>query len=232
MNIATALLGETLDRLTDGDLKNYTGSHGRTFIEQLARDLLLDPITAEKLLTARHPAVRAAIDRATALNTPKQALLDRLARCKDRGSVYDDMPKDEANFFRDMPCRLYSLRSWTKEDPSWERMEHAYLPLNQNAAPLGEEVDWHQRRGEYHRCTDQAWFFRCDPREFGMLIDKDPDQPGSRHWKQNEPPRCLYTVRDFPDVNSTKRDPEFLAAYAGRLRRLLAEAVLLGALAP
>jgi hypothetical protein len=224
-----AILNGALERLVTGDMKGEIGTGGLTFVQKLAKQMFLDPAAAAKLSAPRNPAVKAAIERASALNAPKQAIMDRLARCKDRGSVYDDVPKDEANFFRDMPRRLYSLRSWTKEDPSWERMEHAYLPLNENGIPLGEEAGW---RGCRASLGHRAWFFRCDPREFGMLIDEDPHQPDAHHWNCGEPLRCIYTVRDVPNVNSTKRDPEFLAVYAGRLRRLLAEATPGGGLSP
>jgi hypothetical protein len=51
-----AIFGETTHRLVDGDFKNLTGSHGRTYIGQLARDIFLDPKAAEKLTaTARLP---------------------------------------------------------------------------------------------------------------------------------------------------------------------------------
>jgi hypothetical protein len=220
------IYGAALDRLLDGDLKNHTGSHGRNYVEKLASQMLLDPKRAAELTAGADararglPQLKAAVDRANALNASKQALLDKLARCKDRGSVGPNGPAD--NFFRDMPYRLYSLRSWTKENPRWAEMEHAYLPLNHSEAPLGEE-DW--RGGyEYHLHANRAWFFKCDPREFGMLLDEDPGYSGLPHWNCGEPLRCLYTVRDFPDVNSIKRDREFLAVYAGRLRRLLAEA--------
>jgi hypothetical protein len=149
----SAAFGVVLDRLLDGDLKNHTGSHGRNYVEKLAYEMLLDPALAAKLTaTARMPQIKTAIERATALNRPKQALLDLAERCK---TLFAD-----ETFFRHFPSRLHPLFPWQPARAPIHPLEGVYLPLNRWGRPLGEGRDWD---GEFADYVAQAWHFNLFP---------------------------------------------------------------------
>jgi hypothetical protein len=212
-----AMYGEVITRLLDGDMKDKANENGWTFVEELARQMLLDPKAAAELTakaSARGclPAVKAAVERAAALNAPKLALLAIAERCKTwGGSLRSD--KGEPVFFRDLPHRLYRPY-WTEENPGNPRRdEHVYMPLNRHGAPFGEEGG---RRGDHDYNPAQAWHFRRDPAELGILI-KDDRSAAEWPYKRN----CLYTTKDLCGV----ADSAFLPVYRERLRRVLAEAV-------
>src|SRR3954462_2634562 len=90
-----AIFGEVITRCLDGDMKDTKNTKGRTYIEQFAYDMFLDPDKATKL-TARArlpeimPEIKASIERANAVNMSKRALLDLAARCKKRGPLERD----------------------------------------------------------------------------------------------------------------------------------------------
>jgi hypothetical protein len=120
-----------------------------------------------------------------------------------------------------LPHRLFRPY-WTEENPGNPRHdEHVYIPLNRAGVPLrlatkeqalGEAAGG--RRGDYDPA--QAWHFRRDPTEIGLLI-KDDRCGAEWPYKRN----CLYVTKDLYGV----ADSVFLPIYRKRLRRLLAEAV-------
>jgi hypothetical protein len=199
-----------ITRLLDGEYKDRTGSHGRTYVEQLAYEMLLDPKAAAKAIAIADararglPQLKAAVDRAKALNAPKQALLDRLAGCK---TLFAD-----ETFFRHFPARLHPLFPWQPARAPIHPLEGVYLPLNRWGAPLGEGRDWD---GEFADYVAQAWHFNLFPEggefdhERHALIDEGVYDIG-----------CSHHLGHYLDGHA----PAFLASYAGRLRRLLAEA--------
>jgi hypothetical protein len=76
-----AIYEEAITRLLDGDMKDEKNTNGWTYVEELARQMLLDPKTATKLIVKAStrgclPGVKASVKRAVALNGPKLALLD------------------------------------------------------------------------------------------------------------------------------------------------------------
>jgi hypothetical protein len=174
-----AIFGDVIARLLDGDMKDKKNPNGWNYVEELARQMLLDPKKAAELIakaSARDclPGIKASVERAAALNAPKLALLATAERCKTRGSIYESAAA--LNFRRDLPHRLYRLHHSTDEDPRYD--EHVYMPLNRDGAPLGEE----------------AWHFRRDPNEVGVLIDDD------LHAVCGWPPggkRYLYVTEDL-----------------------------------
>lgn len=54
-NRARAMLDRTLDRLTSGDWKSHKGSHGRTFHDQLAWEILENPLAALQWINDHTP---------------------------------------------------------------------------------------------------------------------------------------------------------------------------------
>jgi hypothetical protein len=57
---ARAIFEEVITRLLDGDFKDGTNEAGRTYLQELARQLFLSPdLAAELRDTARLPAIRA-----------------------------------------------------------------------------------------------------------------------------------------------------------------------------
>jgi hypothetical protein len=191
-----AIYGEAIARLLDGNMKDEKNPNGWTYIEQLARDMFLNPkMAAELAATARLPAIRASIERANALNAPKQAIIDRAERCKKLGGYYREGVKGPV-FYLDLPYQLHQL------DPDWHG-EHVYLPTNRNHHPIGEDRDW---CGSYDSYASRAWHFRRDPHEI------------EGGWGDGR--LYFYTSADV-----RQSDRAFLASYRDRLRRVLAEAV-------
>jgi hypothetical protein len=203
-----AIFGDVISRLLDGDLKDKPNDNGWTFVEELARQMLFNPRKAAELIAkARLPGVKASIERASALNAPKLALLATAERCKAWGGSLRPA-KGKPVFFRDLPHRLYRPY-WTEENPGNPRHdEHVYLPLSHEGVPLGGE------RGDDNPA--RAWHFKRDPAEIGVLI-KDDRCDAEWPYKRN----CLYVTKDLYGV----ADNVFLAVYRKRLRRLIAEAV-------
>jgi hypothetical protein len=143
------------------------------------------------------------------LNAPKLALLATAERCKS----WWETAKGEPVFSRDLPHRLYRPY-WTEENPGNPRRdEHVYMPLNLDGAPFGEEGG---RRGDFGYNPAQAWHFRRDPAELGILFKNDLC---SAEWPYKR--NSLYVIKDLKGV----ADSAFLAVYRERLRRVLAEAV-------
>jgi hypothetical protein len=204
---------DAIERLLDGDMKDTKNSHGWTYIEQLAKDLFERPEEAAKLTAmARLPGVKASIERAAALNAPKLAILATAERCKTWGGSLRPA-KGEPVFFRDLPHRLYRPY-WSEENPGNPRHdERVFMPLNRDGAPFGEEGG---RRGDFGYNPAQAWHFRRDPAELGILFKNDLC---SAEWPYKR--NSLYVIKDLKGV----ADSAFLAVYRKRLRRLLAEAV-------
>jgi hypothetical protein len=134
-----AIYGEVITRLLDGELKDEKNASGWTYAEQLARDMFLHPKSAAELTAKASakgclPAVKAAVERAAALNAPKLALLDHVKRIE--------------RFWTDAPYCIHRL-----EGGSW-------LPLNRSYKPLGGDPG---RYYDYEACAGQAWSFRADP---------------------------------------------------------------------
>jgi hypothetical protein len=198
-----AIYGETISRLVDGDFKTKSNSHGRTSTEQLARDIFLNPRAADKLIaTARMPQIKTALERARELNRPKDAIMVQLAKCKT-------LFADDA-FFRNFPARLHPLFDWQPSREPIHPCEGMYLPLNRWGHPLGEGPDWDGDLKEYRDTDDaivNAWHFRSD--------DDTPDEAIYDIGYG----RALALMDHYVDDHA----PAFLAAYARRLRRLLAE---------
>jgi hypothetical protein len=95
-------LGRSPRRLLDGDMKDERNSRGWNYVEELARQMLLDSRTAAELTakaSARGclPGIKASVERAVALNAPKLALLATAERCKKRGGVYREGVGPEGN---------------------------------------------------------------------------------------------------------------------------------------
>jgi hypothetical protein len=204
MHTAThAMLGEAITRLTDGDLKTRTGSHGLNCLEKLARDMFLNPAAAAKLsATARMPQIKIAVERAREINRPKDAIMAQLAKCKT-------LFADDA-FFRNFPARLHPLFDWQPAREPIHPCEGMYLPLNRWGHPLGEGRDWDGDLKEYCDTDDaitNAWHFR---------------------WDDDTPDEAIYDIgysHGLPLMDHYRDDhaPAFLATYASRLRRVLAE---------
>jgi hypothetical protein len=186
-----AIFGEVITRLLDGDMKDRRNDHGRTYIEQLARDIFLDPKKAELTARARLPEIKRSLDEATVLNRPKDAIMCQLSRCTTL----------DATFFTNFPARLRPLGPWR---PAGGGLYLPYLPLNRWGHPLGKGPDWRGDLEEYldsNEAIFEAWHFAPD--------DGTPREP-------------LY---DAPIRSSDRRkEAAFLATYASRLRRVLAEA--------
>jgi hypothetical protein len=143
-----AIFGEAIERLLNGDMADKANDNGRTYIEQLARDMFRDPKKAAELTaTARSPAARGSIERANALNARKQAIVDRAEHIKH-----------DKRFLSDLPYCLHRL-----EDGSW-------LPLNRSYKPLGGDPCGYY---DYQACTGQAWRFRADPHEIDGVWQPD-----------------------------------------------------------
>jgi hypothetical protein len=204
------ILTEAITRLTDGDLADYRGSHGRNFIEKLAFQIFArGENTADLIAKARSPAIKTAFERAAALNAPKQAILDRLAQCK---SLF----ADDETFFRHFPSRLVPLFPWQPRREPIHPLEGVYLPLNRWRAPLGEGPEWDGGFGDY---VDRAWNFNLFPDgdfddDLSELIDEGVYSIGGCG------DRRLGLMDHFTDDDA----PAFLATYTVRLRRVLAEA--------
>jgi hypothetical protein len=154
---ARAIYGEVIERLLNGDMKDKKNERGWTYLEELARQMLLHPKSAARLMAKASArgclqAVKASVERAMALNAPKLALLATAERCK---TWWDPLrpAKGEPVFSRDLPHRLYRPY-WTEEDPrNPRRDEHVYMPLNRHGAPFGEEGG---RRGDFSYNPAQA----------------------------------------------------------------------------
>jgi hypothetical protein len=198
-NTITTIFGEMIIRLLNSDFKDE-------IIEELARDMLLDPIPTAELTTCAHAAggpIKAAVDRAIALNRPKQALLDLAERCKKRGGYYrSDYKPGQVAFHFDLPYVLKPL------DENYG--PHVYMPCNRDYAPLGElgKVTG-GKFWKYDNYPERAWHFRRDPREIdGAWLD---------------PPNVLYLYggadKEYPSARAE------LETYRKRLRRVLAEAI-------
>jgi hypothetical protein len=219
-----AIYEQVIERLLNGDMKGRKNSRGWTYVEQLAHDMFLHPKMAAKLTAmARLPAVKASVERALALNAPKQAIMDRAERikkrgeydrrgyyeargCRERGDLYEDGARsryrkpEEPMFYLDLPFRLQPLDK--RHGP------HVFLPLHRKYKLLGTDRNDHVR--DYDDHADLAWHFRRDPREIA----------GAWSPKQDY---YVYTMSDYG--NSLKNEKPFLNEYRRRLRVLLAEAV-------
>jgi hypothetical protein len=140
-----AIYEEAITRLLDGDMKDKANGNGWTYVEELARQMLLDPKSAADLIArARLPAVRAAIEHANSLNAPKLALLDHVNRIE--------------RFWTDAPYCIHRL-----EDGSW-------LPLNRSYKPLGGDPGGYY---DYEACSGQVWSFRANPHEIEGVWQPD-----------------------------------------------------------
>jgi hypothetical protein len=197
-----AIYEEAIERLLNGDMKDRKNSRGWNYVEELARQMLLDPKKAVELVTKASargclPAIKASVERAAALNAPKLALLATAERCKKRGGYTreDGSPA----FYLDLPYKLHQL------DPE-RHGPHVYLPTNRHHRPLGQE----QHEGGSHKDhAGQAWHFRGDPHEI--------EGAWSKH--------CGDYLYVSEDRDKCKTERAFLELYGGRLRRILAEAV-------
>jgi hypothetical protein len=199
------IFGAALDRLLTGDLAGYRGPDGTgdRFVDKLAHGMLLDPVAAAKATTAADararglPQLKAAVERATTLNRPKQALLDRLAQCR---TLFQD-----ETFFRHFPRRLHPLFPWQPSREPRHPLEGVYLPLNRWGSPLGEGPEWDGDFGDY---VTQAWHFRWD--------DDTPDEALYTLGCGGGLSLMDHYTDDYA--------PAFLATYGKRLRRVIAEA--------
>jgi hypothetical protein len=192
------IVDAAVERLLNGDLKNETYGTGFTFVQKLAKQLFEDPAAAAKLSAPRNPAVKAAVEQATALNAPKQSILDRLASCK---TLFED-----ETFFRCFPLVLRPLFPRLPPDAPRHPLEGVYLPLNRWGKPLAEGPEWD---GDFADYAGQGWHFRWDdnmPEEALYTLGCSAG---------------LGLLDHFTDRNA----PAFLAAYTKRLRRLLTLAV-------
>jgi hypothetical protein len=197
-----AIYEQVIERLLNGDMKDRKNSRGWNYVEELARQMLLDPKMAAKLTAMAHlPAVKASVERALALNAPKQAIMDRAERIKKRGE-YDRRYCEPGKpaFYLDLPFRFQPLDK--RHGP------HVYLPLHRKYKLLGTNYNDHVPSYDDH--ADLAWHFRRDPREI----------EGAWSPKQDY---FVYTSSDYG--NSLKNEKPFLNEYRRRLRVLLAEAV-------
>jgi hypothetical protein len=195
---------KTVNSLLNGSEKDKRNEAGRTFVEELAHGMFLDPNLAAKLTASANarargiPSLKASIERAMALNAPKNALLSTLDRCKGRGPLQREEHEPPPNFYLDFPKKLHQL------DP--ERYgPWCYLPTNWHHALIGTDGHSFSSRDDYGW---EMWAFRRDPFEIEGAWS---DQRG-----------YFYTWRDKDDC---KTDRAFLARYRDRLRRVLAEAV-------
>jgi hypothetical protein len=119
-----AIRDGAFDRLLNGDMKDVRGPDGLTFIQKFAKQLFEDPSAVAKLSDVRNPLVKAAVERATALNAPKLALLDLAERTlpgRRRGSE---------RFWSDLP---YCIAR--QEDGTWQPLNRQYgwLPPNKSS---------------------------------------------------------------------------------------------------
>jgi hypothetical protein len=223
-----AIYEQVIERLLNGDMKDRKNCRGWNYVEELARQMILDPKKAAELIakaSARGclPGIKASVERAVALNAPKLALLataDQIKKrghydrrgyyeargCRDRGDLYEDGARsryrkpEEPMFYLDLPFRLQPLDK--RHGP------HVFLPLHRKYKLLGTDRDDHVR--DYDDHADVAWHFRRDPREI----------EGAWSPKQDY---FVYTMSDYG--NSLKNEKPFLNEYRRRLRVLLAEAV-------
>jgi hypothetical protein len=217
-----AIYEQVIERLLNGDMKDRKNCRGWNYVEELARQMILDP---KKAASARGclPGIKASVERAVALNAPKLALLataDQIKKrghydrrgyyeargCRERGDLYEDGARsryrkpEEPMFYLDLPFRLQPLDK--RHGP------HVFLPLHRKYKLLGTDRDDHVR--DYDDHADLAWHFRRDPREI----------EGAWSPKQDY---FVYTMSDYG--NSLKNEKPFLNEYRRRLRVLLAEAV-------
>jgi hypothetical protein len=170
--------------------------------------MLLDPTSAAELTAhadaSPQLAIKAAVERAKALNAPKRALLDLAERCKKRGGYHrSDYKPGQVAFHFDLPYVLMPLDE--RYGP------HVYMPGGRDYAPLGElgKVTggryWH-----YDEHPERAWHFRRCPYEIeGAWLDP----PNERY---------LYGGADRREYSSPR---EFMETYRKRLRLVLAEAI-------
>jgi hypothetical protein len=211
------IFGEVIDRLLDGNMKARRNDNGWNYVEELARQMLLNPKKSGELLSKAStpgclPGIKASVERAAALNAPKQAIMDLAARCKERGGfARRDYKPGQVAFHFDLPYVLMPFD--TKYGP------HTYMPCNRDYALLGELGK--MTGGPFWRYEDhpeRAWHFRRDPREIeGAWLD---------------PPNVLY-LYGAADTVVYKSARAFMERCRDRLRRALAEAVPgVGGLAP
>jgi hypothetical protein len=192
-NLVRATFAEVITRLLDGNFKDE-------LIEELARDMLLDPTTAAELTTraaaSAQSAIKAAVDRARELNAPKQALLD----FAERTDPFDPQ------FLIDLPF-CFSRLDTTCGAVGAADGTQLWLPTNRKYKPLGKPL-----RGDYYdyeEFADQAWHFRCNPREIAGA------------WARQQDFVWIEAEREY----SRKARRAFHQLYLDRLRRILAEAI-------
>jgi hypothetical protein len=203
--------GRAIVQLLDGHMKDERDANGWTFVEQLACDMFLSPQKAAKacaIAEARArglPQLKAAIDRAKTLNAPKDAIMARLALCKDRGPYQRDPHLRSPHFHLDFPKKLHDL------DP--ERYgPWCYLPTNYHHSVLGSDGDcgsW-----SFSSQADHSWDMWC--------FRRDPHQIEGAWSPRKGFGDYLYTPHDEDEC---KTERKWLDRYRARLRLLLAEAV-------
>jgi hypothetical protein len=200
-----AIFENLLNRSLDGDLKDVVDAKGLTFLQGVADNLFANPeVEAPTLRRFGHvPVVKAVLERAKALNAPKDAIMHLAQRCKDRGG-WHRRDRDPGNykpaFHLDLPYQFKRLDA--RHGP------HVYLPVNRHYGPLGR--DRREWRGSYDDYADQAWHFRRDPLEIEGV------------WLA--PPNVSY-LYGGGDTVVYKSARAFMARHRDRLRRVLAEAV-------
>jgi hypothetical protein len=206
-----AMFGTDIARLLDGDMNDKRNDAGWTFVEQLARDMFLSPDKAAEataIADARArglPQLKAAVDRAKALNAPKDAVMARLALCKDRGPYQRDPHYRSPHFHLDFPKKLHDL------DPE-RYVPWCYLPTNYHHSVLGSDgscESWSFSDRDDH--SWDMWCFRRDPHEI--------EGAWSSHERHGD---YLYTHHDTDDRGWGRK---YIDRYSARLRLLLAEAV-------
>jgi hypothetical protein len=143
---------------------------------------------------------KASIERATALNVSKLALLATAERSKKRGEYQRCYcAPGEPAFYIDLPFRVQPLDK--RHGP------HVFLPLHRKYKLLGTNYDDHVP--DYDDHAGLAWRFRRDPREIEGA------------WS----PKQDYFIYTSSDYGKSRNETSFLNEYRRRLRILLAEAV-------
>jgi hypothetical protein len=181
-----AIFEEVIERLLNGDMKDRKNSRGWNYVEELARQMLLDPkkaaeLTAKASAPGCLPAIKASVERAAALNAPKLALLATAERCKKLGGYYHEGVKGPV-FYLDLPYTLEPF--FDPLAPSSQDEAHVYLPVHRNYKLLGTEYDGERYGDRYDDPAARAWHFRRDPREI----------EGAWSPKQRSEPRWTTTI--------------------------------------
>jgi hypothetical protein len=190
------------------DRKN---DNGWNYVEELARQMFLDPKTAAELVAKASapgclPGIKASVERAAALNAPKLALLATAERCKELGSF--QRGGRGPLFYLDLPYTIEPLfERYGPLAPSSQDGAQVYLPVHRNYKPLGTDYAGPVRG---YDVADLAWHSGVTPARSRALGRRSND--------------CCYFYTSV-DYDNYRTEKEFLAAYRDRLRRVLAEAV-------